>query len=146
MKDIAKRFPDNPLLSPSDLKASRDGLEITCLLNPGVFQFENKTWLLVRVAERPAQKDGVISFPILTGTGGIKIIEIPKNDPELIATDARVINYKGVDYLTTLSHLRLLCSDDGIHFYQPRRLSSYNGRRSFANFWNRRLPRYFFRK
>jgi len=27
-----------------------------------------------------------------------------------------VINYKGVDYLTTLSHLRLLCSDDGINF------------------------------
>ena len=39
--------------------------------------------------------------------------------PDLNATDARVINYKGVDYLTTLSHLRLLCSDDGIHFYEP---------------------------
>jgi len=119
MKDIAKRFSQNPLLSPSDLEPSTKGLEISCLLNPGVFQFIDKTWLVVRVAERPAQKDDIISFPILTKTGGIEIIEIPKNDPELIATDARVINYKGVDYLTTLSHLRLLCSDDGIHFYQP---------------------------
>ena len=118
MKDLAKRFDQNPLLSPKDLPASTDGLQITCLLNPGVFQFEGKTWLLVRVAERPEQKEGIISFPILTETG-TEIIEIPTNDPELIATDARVINYKGVDYLTTLSHLRLLCSEDGINFYEP---------------------------
>lgn len=127
MKDIAKRFTDNPLLSPTDIPASREGLEITCLLNPGVFQYENKTWLAVRVAERPKQKDGIISFPILTETGAIKIIEIPKKDPELIATDARVINYKGVDYLTTLSHLRLLCSEDGHNFYEPENYPSLVG-------------------
>lgn len=119
MKDIARRFPQNPLLSPPDLKPSADGLEISCLLNPGVFQFENKAWLIVRVAERPSQKDNFISFPILSDEG-IKIIEIDKNDPALKVTDARVINYKGVDYLTTLSHLRLLCSDDGLHFYEPQ--------------------------
>lgn len=118
MKDIVKRFRENPLLSPGDLTASSEGLQIACLLNPGVFQYDHKTWLIVRVAERPAQKEGIISFPVLTGTG-IRIIEIPKNDPALNATDARVINYKGVDYLTTLSHLRLLCSDDGKNFYEP---------------------------
>ncbi|MCW3093267.1 MAG: Beta,4-mannooligosaccharide phosphorylase [Ferruginibacter sp.] len=127
MKDIAKRFAQNPLLSPSDLEASTEGLEITCLLNPGVFQYQGKTWLIVRVAERPAQKENVISFPILTVTGGIQIIEIPKDAPELKATDARVINYKGVDYLTTLSHLRLVCSDDGVHFYQPEDYPSLVG-------------------
>lgn len=119
MKDIAKRFVENPLLSPNDIPASTEGLEITCLLNPGVFQFKGKTWLIVRVAERPKQKDMTISFPILTETGSINIIEIKKDDPELVATDARVINYKGTDYLTTLSHLRLLCSDDGVKFYEP---------------------------
>lgn len=119
MKDIAKRFVENPLLSPNDIPASTEGLEITCLLNPGVFQFQGKTWLIVRVAERPKQNDAIISFPILTETGSIDIIEIKKDDPELVATDARVINYKGTDYLTTLSHLRLLCSDDGVKFYEP---------------------------
>ncbi len=119
MKDIAKRFAENPLLSPTDLQSSDDGLQITCLLNPGVFQYEGKIWLIVRVAERPGQKENTISFPILTETGAIEIIEIAKDDPALKATDERVINYKGVDYLTTLSHLRLLCSDDGIRFYQP---------------------------
>jgi predicted GH43/DUF377 family glycosyl hydrolase len=119
MKDIAKRFAENPLLSPADLTASADGLQITCLLNPGVFRYEGKTWLIVRVAERPEQKENTISFPVLTKTGATEIIEINKNDPALKATDARVINYKGIDYLTTLSHFRLLCSDDGIHFSEP---------------------------
>jgi predicted GH43/DUF377 family glycosyl hydrolase len=119
MKDIAKRFAQNPLLSPKDVKPSTQGLEITCLLNPGVFRYQNKTWLIVRVAERPEQKEETISFPVLTDEGGINIIEIDKNDPELVADDARVINYKGSDYLTTLSHLRLMCSDDGINFYEP---------------------------
>lgn len=116
MKDIAKRFEQNPLLSPKDLPASAEGLKVTCLLNPGVFQFNGKTWLLVRVAERPEQKEGVISFPVLTDKGTTEIIEIAKDDSELDASDARIINYKGVDYLTTLSHLRLLCSEDGITF------------------------------
>jgi predicted GH43/DUF377 family glycosyl hydrolase len=116
--DIANRFSQNPLLAPKDLKPSREGLEIACLLNPGVFTFQDKTWLLVRVAERPQQIPGKISFPVLKD-GGIELIEIEENDPDLIATDPRVINYKGADYLTTLSHLRLVCSDDGINFYQP---------------------------
>lgn len=118
MKDQAQRFIQNPLLSPMDLKPSRPGLEIACLLNPGVFTFEGKTWLLVRVAERPKQQEGIISFPVLKGQG-IEIIEIAGDDPELNADDPRVISYKGVDYLTTLSHLRLLCSDDGVRFYEP---------------------------
>jgi predicted GH43/DUF377 family glycosyl hydrolase len=119
MPDIAKRFPQNPLLSPANLAPSMQGLHIACLLNPGVFRFEGKTWLLVRVAERPQQNEVVVSFPILTATGETQIMEIELNDADLIATDARVVRYKGVDYLTTLSHLRLLCSDDGIRFYEP---------------------------
>jgi predicted GH43/DUF377 family glycosyl hydrolase len=117
--DMAKRFSQNPLLSPGDLHPSMEGLEIACLLNPGVFQFEGKTWLIVRVAERPKQQDGIISFPVLDGKGGMQIMEIPSDSPELDASDARVINYKGQDFLTTLSHLRLLCSDDGINFREP---------------------------
>lgn len=120
MNDIAKRFPQNPLLSPKDLTPSHPGLEITCLLNPGVFSFNNKTWLLIRVAERPTQKEGKISFPVLKPQGGMEILEIATNDPELKLTDPRVINYRGKDYLTTLSHLRLVCSDDGINFSEDK--------------------------
>ncbi len=138
--DLAHRFAENPLLSPVDLLPSRKGLSITCLLNPGVFTFQQKTWLIVRVAERPVQNEGKISFPILyfpkkrsikgkplgetdadrAFTSRIEIAEIGYDDPDLVAIDSRVINYKGVDYLTTLSHLRLFCSDDGIHFKEAK--------------------------
>ena len=53
--DIAKRFHQNPLLKPSDLQPGIEGMEITCFLNPGVFRFDGKIWLLLRVAERPVQ-------------------------------------------------------------------------------------------
>ena len=43
MKDNTKRFAANPLLSPLDLNVSTDGQDITCLLNPGVFQYDSKT-------------------------------------------------------------------------------------------------------
>lgn len=134
MKDIAKRFISNPILSPSDLKPSLDGLEVTCLLNPGVFEFDGKTWILVRVAERPLQKEGVISFPILTSTGEIKIIEITENDPELDLKDPRVVNYQGLDYLTTLSHLRLLCSEDGIKFQEVKDYPPLTGEGALQTF------------
>jgi predicted GH43/DUF377 family glycosyl hydrolase len=119
MTDIAKRFPENPLLLPKDIPCSREGLQVISLLNPGVFTYENKTWLLVRVAESFVQKEGVIFVPVLNATGNTEFVEVKLNDPDLIATDARVVKYKGLDYLTTISHLRLLCSDDGIHFTEP---------------------------
>lgn len=119
MPDIAQRYAQNPILAPKDLPPSIDGLEIACLLNPGVFRYDGKIWMLIRVAERPKQKDNFISFPILSPQGEMKIMEIDKNDAALDASDARVIQYLGKDYLTTLSHLRLVCSDDGIRFYEP---------------------------
>ena len=117
--DIAKRFPENPLIIPSNLKSGISGMEIVCLLNPGVFRYQDKIWLLLRVAERPKQIEGKISFPIYNNKGEIEILSFNIDDPDLDASDPRVINYKKKDYLTTLSYLRLVCSDDGIHFIEP---------------------------
>ena len=71
--DFAKRFKDNPILKPVDIKPSIDGMKIECLLNPGVFKFDGKIWMLLRVAERPVQEKGKISFPIIED-GNIKIL------------------------------------------------------------------------
>jgi len=116
--DIAKRNKHNPLLRPSDLTPCIDGMEITCLLNPGVFRMDGKTWLVLRVAERPVQKEGVISFPVFDEKGNVKVLSFDKNDPDLDASDPRVINYKGQSYLTTMSYLRLVCSEDDVHFHE----------------------------
>ncbi len=119
MSDLAKRFGQNPILRPQDIRPSVEGMEVTCLLNPGVFRYEGKIWLLVRVAERPAQIPGKTSFPILSPEGRLEVLEFDSDDPRLDLSDPRVINFDGKDYLTTLSHLRLLSSDDGVVFTEP---------------------------
>ncbi len=114
--DIAKRFKENPLMSPKDIKPSNEGLVIECLLNPGVFLYKGKTWLLLRVAERPVQKEGKVSFPVLKEGKGIKILSFDKNDSDCDFSDPRVIKYKGEFFLTTMSHLRLVSSLNGVDF------------------------------
>jgi predicted GH43/DUF377 family glycosyl hydrolase len=118
MADLAKRLAENPLLRPSDIRPSNSGMKVECLLNPGVFRFQGMTWLLLRVAERPEQKPGKTTFPIFAENGELKILEFDNSDPKLDRSDPRVLRYDGVDYLTTLSHLRLAASRDGVHFQE----------------------------
>lgn len=116
---MARRIDQNPLLRPTDIRSSSPSMKIECLLNPGVFVYNDKVWMLLRVAERPDQDVARVSFPLYNERGQIEVLSFDKSDPNLDFTDPRVIRYKGRDYLTTLSHLRLVCSDDGIKFFEP---------------------------
>jgi predicted GH43/DUF377 family glycosyl hydrolase len=128
--NLSKRFDQNPLLVPQDIKASSPSMKVECLLNPGVFKFENKTCLLLRVAERPEQKEGQISFPIYNEKGEIEIVRFNLSDPNLDFTDPRIIRYKEKEYLTTLSHLRLVCSEDGKVFREHENFNPILGKNS----------------
>jgi predicted GH43/DUF377 family glycosyl hydrolase len=134
MTDMAKRFPENPILFPSDVRPSMAGMKIECLLNPGVFRFEGQIWLLLRVAERPEQKPGKTAFPVLDGNGALQILEFDNADPLLDLSDPRVISYAGQHYLTTRSHLRLMASDDGVHFSEPQAYPSLFGQGDLESF------------
>ena len=118
MPDLINRFPANPLLKPTDVPPSRADLIVESLVNPGAFRYQGKTGLLLRVAERPRPEAGWISTPLLdpTSAGGVRILRIRTDDPDLKGTDPRVFSYRGRGYLATLSHLRLAWSVDGIHF------------------------------
>jgi predicted GH43/DUF377 family glycosyl hydrolase len=134
MNDLARRFPQNPLLRPADIQPSRPDWQVECLLNPGVFQFNGKICLLVRVAERPPQREGFISFPILSEAGEAQVLEFDRTDPRLDLSDPRVLRYHGEHYLTTLSHFRMLTSDDGIHFHEDAAHRPLLGRGAFETF------------
>ncbi|HEY4654016.1 MAG TPA: glycoside hydrolase family 130 protein [Cyclobacteriaceae bacterium] len=116
--DTVRRFKENPLLRPKDLKPGREGMKVECLLNPGVFKFGKKTWLLIRVAECPEHVEGYVRIAVHDESGELEILQFDKTDPDLNTTDPRVIRYKDKEYLTTLSHLRLMWSDDGRSFYE----------------------------
>lgn len=119
MSGLSHRFEQNPILYTQDIQPSTPGFVVEGVLNPGAFTFEGKTWLLLRVAERPVQKDGIVSFPILKEDGTLKIMEFEKDNPDVNVSDPRLVKYKNTIYLSTISHLRLVCSDDGVHFYEP---------------------------
>lgn len=117
---MGKRFENNPIISKDDIEPSRSDWKIECVLNPGAFSFQGKTWLLLRVAERPDQKEGFISLPIYTEDGETRVVEFAVNDPSWNTSDPRKFkNGDGKTFLSTISHLRLMCSDDGIHFHEP---------------------------
>jgi predicted GH43/DUF377 family glycosyl hydrolase len=124
--DLAQRFEQNPLLIPKDTKPSRKDMIVECLLNPAVFRFEKKVWLLMRVVERPKQTEDKIRIAILND-GELEILEFLKSDPHLDLSNPRVIHYKDKNYLTSISHLRLMCSDDGKHFFAAEGYNSIFG-------------------
>lgn len=53
---------------------------------------------------------------MLDAQNRVTVMRVPAASPELDLSDPRVINYKGEDFLTTMSHLRLVSSTDGIRF------------------------------
>lgn len=131
--DIARRFEQNPLLTPKNIKPSNSDLVVKSLLNPGVFRFDKKIWLLVRVAECPVQKEGFVSIARYQDDE-IEILHFDKNDPHLDFSDPRVIHYKGSNYPTSLSYLRLMCSEDGKDFRHAENYNPIFGEGELENF------------
>lgn len=103
------------------------------MLNPGVFVMDGRICMIIRVAERPEQKEGKISFPVYEDNR-FKVLEFDRDSPDIDLSDPRVIKYKGQDYLTTLSYLRLVFSDDGVHFYEDSKYPPVLGSGFYESF------------
>lgn len=114
--DIARRFEENPLFTPGRIKPGGDEVMVESVINPGVFRFKKKIWLLARVVERARQTAGWVNIATRPD-GDIEVIRFSHSDPELDWSDSRRIVHARTRYPSTLSHLRLLCSDDGKDFH-----------------------------
>ena len=112
-----RRLDENPLLTPEDVKPTRDDLKVLCTLNPAAVRLGDETLLLVRVGESPAQEPGYIAYLRHDAEAGqLRVERIPRDDPELDTTDPRGYLHAGRMLLTSMSHLRLARSSDGVHF------------------------------
>ena len=112
------RSPDNPIITPDNVKPSREDFEIIGVFNAGVTRFKEEVFLLLRVAERPIQinPDNVLTAIFDTNQGQIVIKEFLKDRTEIDFSDPRLIITPDGTYLTSISHLRLARSKDGISF------------------------------
>ena len=116
---MIKRNINNPLIKPSMLKPSVEGYNVLGAFNPGATIYNNQVILLMRVAENCKEQEGSINIPYYEfkdNTGEAKILKIPKTDPDVTLKDTRGVFYKGKDYLSTMSHIRIARSDDGVNF------------------------------
>ncbi len=116
---MIERCAENPIIRPEDVKPSRDGYKVMGAFNPGAVLFGDRILLLLRVAETCTQREGFVRVPVWSFESGgsqPEILEFRSDDPDLRLKDTRGVVYKGKKYLTTLSHIRVATSTDGIHF------------------------------
>ncbi len=112
------RSPHNPIIEPKDIKPTRDDFEVIGVFNAGVTCFKEEVILLLRVAERPINRN-----PDVVLTAFFSVIEkqlivqkFAKENSENDFSDPRLIITPDHTYLTSISHLRLARSNDGINF------------------------------
>ena len=120
------RCAQNPLLTGKDVKPSRKDFVVEGVFNCGATKYKEEYILLVRVAESAkSEQEGVVGFPVVVEEKGQSAFEVVKLEkakhPEYNFADSRTITmgndgYSNVVYLTSLSHLRLARSKDGVHF------------------------------
>jgi predicted GH43/DUF377 family glycosyl hydrolase len=101
------------------VKPSLPDFRVRGAFNAGATIYNNEIILLLRIAEDCPAHEGFMAVPtveINNGKGSPNIIKVAKDDPDVRLKDTRGIVYKGQDFLSTMSHLRLARSTDGIHF------------------------------
>lgn len=120
------REPKNPIIIPEDVKPSKDFLKVDGVFNCGAAKLGDEYILLCRVAESCREQDeGYVCVP--TYDEREDCLRIEKINREEIKnrydmSDSRMIftrnagGVKKIKYLTSISHLRLARSRDGIHF------------------------------
>jgi len=116
---VFERFEDNPLIVPSHVTPTSPDLEVMCVFNAGVTEHNGDVVLLMRVAERPVSEEGYVSTIVLdtdTDPPSLNTKRFALEDPKLVFTDPRIFHYDGKFYLTSISHLRVARSSDGIRF------------------------------
>jgi len=113
------KHESNPIIKPADVTPSREGYRVLGAFNPGAIVFGDEILLLLRVSEGCVPEQDKIRVPVYRFEKEHSypdIVEFATVDPDVSLKDTRGVVYKKQDYLTSMSHIRLARSDDGIHF------------------------------
>lgn len=114
-----ERHADNPLITPNHVIPSRPDLEVIGAFNAGVTVWGDEVVMLLRVAERPVSARGRdILCPYVATNGKLTFKHISSDDPDWDMSDPRAVIHQptGLVLLTSISHLRLARSQDGVRF------------------------------
>ncbi len=114
----AHRADQNPIVTPAMVPPSRPDLEVVGVFNPAVTRHEGHVVLLLRVAEAArGVPPGELTAPVYDpDTGRLQIKRWRRDANGVDASDPRTITVDGSTWLTSISHLRLARSTDGVRF------------------------------
>ena len=113
------RHPANPLITPKMVRPSAPGFRVRGVFNPAATICGGEILLLLRVAEDGEADPSEVAVPIVrveNGVGRPDVLRLSRRDPEVDLSDSRYVIHRGQTYLSTLSHLRLARSRDGVRF------------------------------
>ena len=118
MSVTARRASSNPILTPAMIRPSRPELEVVGVFNPAAIRHEGEVVLLLRVAEAPREiPAGEIAAPVWDAESGRLLVKRWRRDAAGVnASDPRMVIADGRSWLTSISHLRVARSADGIVF------------------------------
>lgn len=115
-----ERHPQNPLITPADIRPTRSDFEVICAFNAGAVLCKDETILLLRVAERAIGDPAYAHVPVLHCEAGvtpfIEVLKLDLSDSSIDFRDPRVIFTPDQILLTSISHLRVARSRDGVNF------------------------------
>ncbi|WP_446897512.1 glycoside hydrolase family 130 protein [Clostridium sp. LBM24168] len=117
-----KRYKFNPIIKAEDVKPSCENLKVIGAFNPGATVYGDQVVLAFRTAEVTENvNDNFLKIPVVDSEGGfLTTVTINKRNKNYDFSDSRVIkNVKepyDFEYLTSISHIRLARSRDGINF------------------------------
>jgi predicted GH43/DUF377 family glycosyl hydrolase len=129
-----KRYENNPIIAVDDVKPSREGWNVEYVMNAGCHRVGDEVLLLLRVAETP-EKDpdaNIFLAPAYSEDfGDVVLKRLEKNDPLNDFSDSRFVLRFDEDgnevlrVLTSISHLRVARSKDGLNFEVEEKPAMY---------------------
>jgi len=114
----AYRCPHNPIIKPSDIEPSQEDFKVIGVFNAGVARLGDEVILLVRVAEKPISRHPELVLAAIYDVDRQRIVlkDFATEDPNNDFSDSRLIITPQGTYLTSISHLRIARSTDGVNF------------------------------
>lgn len=117
------RSDKNPIITPASIKPSRPDFKVEGTFNAGVIDCGHETVMLLRVAESVISIDpNLVQVPIMEQQGAECVLTIrsfSRNDPTYDFSDPRTVVPRSDPsklFLTSLSHIRLARSPNGVDF------------------------------
>ena len=139
------RSEKNPIITPEDVKPSRPDFKVACVFNCGITRFNEEILLLARVAEMPMNNNPKKELvPILDlKIDKVIIKEFNKTDPSIDFSDPRVVRTPTNQYLTSISHLRIARSRNGIDFKIDKKPAIWKYTREYQRLTGTVLGQYY---